>query len=79
VGELAQRAATHKDYLIAQLLVNGESAGYESYDGVPFFSTLHASGASGSQDNKLTATAADLDDPTETEFKTALKQAMHSS
>ena len=76
VGELAQRAATHKDYLIAQLLVNGESAGYESYDGVPFFSTLHASGASGNQDNKLTATAVDVDDPTDAEFKTALKQAI---
>jgi phage major head subunit gpT-like protein len=37
IGELAARAATHKDYLISQLLINGETAGYHSYDGVPFF------------------------------------------
>lgn len=76
VGELAQRAATHKDFLIAQLLISGESAGYHSYDGVPFFSDAHASGESGSQDNKLSYDAADADDPTDAEFKAALKQAI---
>jgi phage major head subunit gpT-like protein len=76
VGELAERAATHKDYLISQLLANGESSGYESYDGVPFFATTHASGESGNQSNRLTYAAVSADDPTETEFKAALKQAI---
>lgn len=51
--ELAQRAATHKDYLISQLLSSGESAGFNAYDGKTFFATDHSSGASGSQSNKL--------------------------
>ncbi|MFH0981581.1 MAG: Mu-like prophage major head subunit gpT family protein [Planctomycetota bacterium] len=76
IGELAQRAATHKDYLITQLLINGETAGYHGYDGVPFFSDTHSSGESGNQDNKLTYDAAAPDDPTEAEFKAALKQAI---
>jgi phage major head subunit gpT-like protein len=76
VGELAQRAATHKDYLIAQLLINGETAGYNSYDGVSFFNDAHVSGESGSQDNKLTYDAANADNPSETEFKAALKQGI---
>lgn len=76
IGELAARAATHKDYLIAQLLINGETAGYHSYDGVPFFDDAHVSGASGSQDNKQTSEAEDPDDPTVAEFKTGLKKAI---
>jgi phage major head subunit gpT-like protein len=76
VGELAERAATHKDYLIAQLLINGETSGYNSYDGVPFLSDQHVSGASGTQNNKLTFSATDADDPTDEEFKGALKQAI---
>jgi phage major head subunit gpT-like protein len=76
VGELAERAATHKDYLIAQLLINGETSGYNSYDGVPFLSDQHVSGASGTQNNKLTFSATDADDPTDDEFKGALKQAI---
>ncbi len=74
VGELAQRAATHKDYLIGQLLVNGETAC--GYDGAAFFSTAHSSGSSGAQDNKLTYDAASADAPTVEEFKAALKQAI---
>ncbi len=76
IGELAERAATHKDYLIAQLLINGDSAGYHSYDGVPFFSPVHSSGASGYQDNKLETSTADADDPTPEEFKVSLKNAI---
>ncbi len=78
VGEMAQRAATHKDYLIAQLLNNGGSAGYTAYDGVTFFGDAHVSGSSGSQDNNLTSPAVSVDDPTVVEFKTALKQAISS-
>ncbi len=76
VGELAQRAATHKDFLIGDLLINGESAGFNSYDGVSFFNDAHVSGSSGSQDNLLTSDAVDPDDPTVTEFKAALKTAI---
>ncbi len=76
VGEMAQRAATHKDYLISQLLVNGETAGFNSFDGVSFFNDSHTSGSSGAQDNKLTSSAADPDAPTTAEFKTGLKTAI---
>lgn len=76
IGELAARAATHKDFLIAQLLIDGETAGFNSYDGVSFFNDAHVSGASGSQDNKLTHTVADPDNPTTEEFKSALNAAI---
>lgn len=77
IGELAQRAATHKDYLIAQLLINGATAGYSSYDGVTFFNAAHASGASGAQSNDLTQAAAAGDNqPTTDEFKGAFRQAV---
>lgn len=76
VAELAERAATHKDYLIAQLLINSETAGFNGYDGVSFINDAHVSGASGAQDNKLTAEALVPESPTTEEFKTALKQAI---
>ena len=78
ISELAQRAATHKDFLISQLLINGETAGFNSYDGVSFFNDSHVSGSSGSQDNLLTETAVDPDNPTTDEFKAALKSAIGS-
>ncbi|HUU82982.1 MAG TPA: Mu-like prophage major head subunit gpT family protein, partial [Phycisphaerae bacterium] len=37
VNELAVNAATHPDWLIAQLLINGATAGYLSFDGLTFF------------------------------------------
>jgi phage major head subunit gpT-like protein len=77
VGELAQRAALHKDYLLGQLLQNGGSAGFLSYDGQIYFSAAHSSGASGSQDNDLTSVAAaDNAVPTSAEFKTAYQEAV---
>jgi len=76
IGELAARAATHKDFLISQLLINGETAGFNSYDGVSFFNDAHVSGLSGAQDNKLTSTAVDPDDPSTDEFKKALNTAI---
>ncbi len=54
VQELAERAATHKDYLLGLLLANGATSGYNAYDGHTFFATDHESGASGAQSNKLT-------------------------
>lgn len=76
IAELAERAATHKDYLISQLLINGETDGFNSYDGVSFFNDAHISGASGQQDNNLTSDATDPDNPTTEEFKTGLKVAI---
>jgi len=76
VGELAQRAASHKDYLIAQLLINGETAGFNAYDGVSFFNQNHVSGSSGVQGNMISVTAVDPDNPTLDEFKTAMKNAI---
>jgi len=76
IGELAQRAATHRDYLISQLLIDGETAGNNSYDGVTFFGTTHESGESGQQSNLLTFDAADPDSATVDEFKESLKAAI---
>lgn len=76
IGELAERAASHKDYLVAQLLINGELSGFNSYDGVTFFNQNHVSGDSGVQSNMLTHEAVDPDDATTEEFKGALKAAI---
>jgi len=76
IGELAQRAATHKDYLIAQLLISGAAAGYNSYDGVSFFNDAHASGRSGSQSNNVSLDVSDASSPTVDDFKSAIKQAI---
>ncbi|MCG8405120.1 MAG: Mu-like prophage major head subunit gpT family protein [Phycisphaerales bacterium] len=76
VGELAQRAATHKDFLISHLLIDGETSGNNSYDGVSFFNAAHESGASGQQSNLLTFDAVDSDAPTAEEFKAALAEAI---
>jgi len=76
VGELAQRAASHKDWLIAQLLADGETDGFNSYDGVSFFNASHVSGSSGAQSNLLSSTAVAPDNPTDEEFLTALRAAI---
>jgi phage major head subunit gpT-like protein len=76
INELAARAATHKDSLLADLIVNGDQTGFNSYDGVPFFSATHESGDSGAQDNTLAPTAVDADNPTTAEFQTAFKFAV---
>ncbi len=76
IGELAMRAATHKDYLIADLLANGATTGYNSYDGVTFFNDSHSSGASGSQSNCLSVNIAVADTPTVDEYKSSVKQAI---
>ncbi|HUT12918.1 MAG TPA: Mu-like prophage major head subunit gpT family protein [Thermoguttaceae bacterium] len=76
VNELAGRAATHKDYMIGQLLINGATAGFKSYDGLTFFNALHVSGASGNQDNALTPAAVAPTAPTTAEFRAALSAAI---
>lgn len=79
ISELADRAATHKDALIAQLLINGATSGFDSYDGVSYFNAAHVSGDSGSQSNILSQSGTtDPDDPTTAEFSKALKTAIAS-
>ncbi len=72
VREMAARAATHKDKLVSELLVNGATAGFNSYDGLTFFNAAHVTGESGSQSNILTPAAVDGDAPTTAEFRTAM-------
>ncbi len=72
VGQLASRAAQHKDKCISDLLINGASSGYTSYDGKLFFANDHESGKSGAQDNTMTPSATSPDAPTTAEFRTAL-------
>jgi phage major head subunit gpT-like protein len=76
VRELADRAASHKDYLISQLLINGITTGFNSYDGLSFFNDAHTFGDSGNQDNKLAPGATAPDAPTVAECSLALKQAV---
>ncbi|MGD2109329.1 MAG: Mu-like prophage major head subunit gpT family protein [Phycisphaerae bacterium] len=77
VREMAQRAAHHKDAEIARLLVNGATAGYHSYDGVPFFGSTHPiRKTGGTQDNDLTAAIVDKDACTAAEFRSALTQGI---
>jgi len=76
IGEMATRAAQHKDALLAALLVNGASAGFNSYDGQIYFSAAHASGLSGTQDNTLAPAIVDKDAPTSAEFRAAFASAV---
>jgi len=76
IGELATRAAFHKDSLIGSLLKSGETAGFNSYDGVTFFNAAHLSGDSDTQDNTLAPAAAVANTPTTAEFRTAIGDAI---
>ena len=76
IQELAVAAATHKDYAIAQLLINGTTTGFNSYDGVTFFNAAHVSGASGSQDNDLAPLATSTSAPTLVEAQLGIQQAI---
>lgn len=77
INEMASRAAQHKDVLIGDLLKNGASAGFLSYDGQIFFSNAHVSGLSGTQDNTLAESGtADKDNPTTAEWRVALRNAI---
>lgn len=76
VQEMGAMAAGHKDYLLGQLLLNGDQAGFHSYDEVPFFSDQHSIGLAGAQSNILTPTAVDADNPTTAEFRASLAAAI---
>jgi phage major head subunit gpT-like protein len=53
IRELAERAKTHWQKLVIELIVNGASS--LCYDGQYFFDTDHSEGISGSQSNKIEA------------------------
>ncbi|MCB9852772.1 MAG: Mu-like prophage major head subunit gpT family protein [Phycisphaerales bacterium] len=75
INELAMKAKTHPDFLMAQLLMNGATQGFNAYDGKPFFSELHESGNSGVQVNIIeSAMAGDV--PTSAEMKVAIQDAI---
>lgn len=76
IAELARVAASHPDFLIEQLLINGSSAGFLGYDGQVFFSGAHVSGDSGTQDNTIDVNVTDTANPTTAEFKLAIRQAI---
>lgn len=76
-AELGQRAATHKDYLLGLLMDNGGSSGFNSYDGVSFFTVSHSSGSSGWQSNAIVIdTAGDATTITTGEMATGIAQGI---
>lgn len=76
IAEMAQAAAVHKDVLLASLLENGGTSGYNGYDGVTFFNDAHEIGNSGAIDNNLSLNVTTPADPTTSELKTAIQQMM---
>lgn len=78
VRELARRAGSHPDKLLATLVDNGGTAGYTSYDGSTYFATDHESGDSGTQSNSLTLDATDPAAVTNDEFASAYQQAVQT-
>lgn len=70
----AQEFAHHPDtLLITDCLIGGDSL--ECFDGQSFYDTDHSWGDSGTQSNKITSVAADPDNPTLAEMRTALGAA----
>lgn len=72
VAELARRANSHWASLLTSLIVAGEAAGGECYDGQYFFDTDHSEGDSGTQDNDLTGAATTDTQPTAAEAEAAI-------
>jgi phage major head subunit gpT-like protein len=72
VSEQARRANAHWASLLTSLIVAGEAAGGECYDGQYFFDTDHSEGDSGTQDNDLTGAAASSTQPTAAEAEAAV-------
>lgn len=78
VAELAQRTNSHWAKLLTELIVAGESAGGECYDGQYFFDTDHSEGDSGTQDNDLTGAAATGTQPTAAEAESAIMSCVQA-
>lgn len=76
VNELASKAAAHKDLLLSDLIVNGGETGFNSYLGVPFFSTALPIRAGGTQSNDVSYDATTAAAPTTAEFRAAFSKAL---
>ncbi len=76
IGDMAERAKLFGDSEVARLLINGHSAGFNSYDGVPFFSTTHSSGLSGTQSNAIVSDVTTPTNPSAADVRTALNAAI---
>ncbi len=75
--KVAASKTVYKRALVGELLKNGATAGFNSYDSVSFFNASHSSGKSGHQDNTLTESGtADKDNPTTAEWRVALRNAI---
>jgi phage major head subunit gpT-like protein len=70
VNEMARRVATHPNKLITELMLSGTTA--LGYDGLPFFSTSHSEGDSGTQSNSISVDVGTPTAPTPTEMYTAV-------
>ncbi len=66
--EVAEVWGTYKDYLFAQLLINGATSGYNGWDGATFYQASRTIGDSGTIDNDTTSAAATGTIPTSAEF-----------
>jgi phage major head subunit gpT-like protein len=75
ISGMATPAGRIHSKLLAELMTSGTFNGYNSYDNVTFFNDAHVSGASGNQDNDLTAAAAAAAKTT-AECKTALQASI---
>ncbi len=76
VKELARRAITHPDKLLANMLEHGADSGYTSYDGSTFFATAHSSGDSGEQTNMVSMDVTNPGAPTAEEFAASYQYAV---
>ena len=70
VRDLAVMGVTHPNERMSEVIIDGETAA--CYDGQFFYDTDHEEGASGVQDNDITAAAAIPGDPTVEEMKKAI-------
>ena len=78
IQDLGRKAKKHPDSLLIELLNNGASAGYTSYDGAIFYSDAHVEGDNGSQDNTTSYTVAsdNTTEPTTSECLAMFTQAV---
>ena len=73
--ELAEVWGTFKDYLFAQLLINGDVSGNVGWDGTLFYTTSRTIGGSATIDNAKTSAAATSTIPSVIEFRAAMESA----
>jgi phage major head subunit gpT-like protein len=78
IRELARRAGSHPDKLLADMLEHGSDAGYNSYDATTFFSDNHTIGQTGPQSNKLTFDTTDPGNIAYDEFAASYANAVQA-